>query len=263
VVAQPEYCVVEKNLRQTMRFFGQASGRGSVAERDGVLLIDSGVDYAVFNIAMLTHSVEDQQELARRAATAARFFDARGARWSLWLCDDLVAEPVRRQTQSVFAAERLRRLTEAPGMIADRLRAPDRALPPVECRPVVDAATRADFAHLTSINFDIPFSTCQTVYANEQAWAHDYHGYVGYYQNTAVATIAIVVAAGSVGVYSVSTLPHHRRRGYAESLMRQVLAKYARETGLERTLLQATRAGFDMYRKMGYRVVSHFTVYMT
>jgi len=263
VVAEPEYCLIERNLRATMRFFGQASGKGEVAERDGVLLIDSGVDYAVFNIAMLTHAVASADDLTRRAATAAGFFEERGTRWSLWVCDDLLGEPARRHAQAIFAGERLRRLTEAPGMIADRLGPPDRVLPAVECRPVADAATRADFAHITSLNFDIPFATCQAVYATEQAWTHDYHGYVGYYQNTAVATVAAVVAADSIGIYSVSTLPHYRHRGYAESLMRQVVATYTRQTGIERTMLQATRAGFDMYRKMGYRVVSHFTVYMT
>ena len=122
---------------------------------------------------------------------------------------------------------------------------------------------RADFAHITSLNFDIPFATCRIVYGTEKAWSHDYRGYVGYYKGTAVTTLAVVVAAESIGIYSVSTLPQYRRKGYAESLMRLVIADYTRRTGLERTVLQATRAGFDMYKKMGYRAVSHFSVYMT
>jgi ribosomal protein S18 acetylase RimI-like enzyme len=246
-----------------MRFFGQASGCGDIAERDGVLLIDSGVNYAVFNIAMLTGAVDSPEMLARRTATAARYFEERQTRWSLWICDEMLSEPARRHSNTIFGGERLRRLTEAPGMIADRLNSIERALPRVECRPVIDAATRADFAHITSLNFDIPFATCRTVYGSEDAWSHDYHGFVGYYRGTAVTTLAVVVAAESIGIYSVSTLPQYRRKGYAESLMRQVIAEYTRRTGLERTVLQATRAGFDMYKKMGYRAVSHFSVYMT
>jgi ribosomal protein S18 acetylase RimI-like enzyme len=262
-VAVLEHSIIERNLRSTMRFFGQASGRGDITERNGVLLIDSGVNYAVFNIAMLTSSVESSDTLTRRVTTAARHFDERQTRWSLWMCDEMLAESARRLSHSIFGGERLRRLTEAPGMIADRIQPPDRALPNVDSRPVVDAATRADFAHITSLNFDIPFATCETVYCTEQAWAHDYHGFVGYYQGHAVSTLAVVVAADSIGIYSVSTLPQYRRKGYAESLMRQVIAEYTRRTGIHRTVLQATRAGFDMYRKMGYRAVSHFSVYMT
>lgn len=246
-----------------MRFFGQAAGSGDVTERDGVLLIDSGVNYAVFNIAMLTAPVENPEMLSRRTAAAARYFESRNARWSLWICDEMLAETALRQSNTIFGGEKLRRLTEAPGMMADRLSSISRALPIVDCRAVCDATTRADFAHITSLNFDIPFATCRSVYCSEHAWEHDYHGYVAYYKGTAVTTMAVVLAADAIGIYSVSTLPQYRRKGYAEAMMRQVIAEYTRRTGVERTVLQATRAGFDMYKKMGYRAVSHFSVYMT
>jgi ribosomal protein S18 acetylase RimI-like enzyme len=101
------------------------------------------------------------------------------------------------------------------------------------------------------------------VYESEGAWQHDYVGYVGYVNGIAVSTIAVVVAAGAVGVYSVGTLQGFRRRGYGEALMRQVLSAYARETGITRSVLQATRAGYTMYDKMGYRVATRFSVYIT
>ncbi len=262
-MGEPEYSIVESNLRATMRFFGEASGTGDITERDGVLLIDSGVNYAVFNIAMLTRAVSKPDALSRSLATATQYFDARHTRWSMWVCDDMLSEPLRKQAPGIFGFRNLRRLTEAPGMLADRIRPPGRALPAIDCRPVADAATRADFAHVTSLNFDIPFGTCRAIYGTEKAWNNDYRGYIAYYRGMAVATMAVVVAAGSIGIYSVSTLPQYRRKGYAESLMRQVIGEYSRATGLERSVLQATRAGVEMYRKMGYREVSHFTVYMT
>ena len=57
MVTEAEYSIVDRNLRAAMPFFGLACGTGDVTERDGMLLIDSGVNYAVFNIAMLTGSV--------------------------------------------------------------------------------------------------------------------------------------------------------------------------------------------------------------
>lgn len=245
-----------------MPFFGLASGHGSVSEQDGMLLIDSGVNYGVFNIAMFAGAVGDEDALRRRLATAGQFYEQQKTRWSLWVCDDLIT-PLRNRAGAIFAEKGLRRLTEAPGMLAERLRPPDRLLPEVECRAVADAATRADFAHATSLNFDIPFGTCKLVYGGEEAWRHAYHGFVGYWRGIPVTTTAAVVAAGAIGIYSVGTLQHHRRKGYAEALVRQVIAHYRRETGIERTVLQATRAGYDMYRKMGYRDVGHFSVYMT
>jgi GNAT superfamily N-acetyltransferase len=262
-VVEPEYSIIERNLRETMVFFGVASGFGDVTERDGVLLIDSGVNYGVFNIAMLTSAVKNPEALVARIATAATHFGQRRTRWSMWVCEELLADAARKRAAQCFLGERLRRLTEAPGMIADAIRPPARPLPQLEWRKVNDAAARADFAHLTSLTFDIPLPTCRSVYGNEQAWSHHYHGYVGYVSDRAVTTVAAVVAANSIGIYSVGTLPEFRRRGFAEALMRVVIDEHRMETGIERTVLQATRAGYDMYLKMGYRPVSHFTVYMT
>ena len=148
-------------------------------------------------------------------------------------------------------------------MIAERLAEPTRRLPEIECRRVGDRQTRTDFTEITSANFDIPRSTCRLIYEPERAWKFDYAGYVGYRDGHAVTTIAVVLPADAASVYSVSTLPAFRRHGYAEALMPHVLAEYARDTGIERTVLQATRAGYAMYQRMGYREVTRFSVYIT
>jgi ribosomal protein S18 acetylase RimI-like enzyme len=262
-VAVSDYSIVERNLRAAMKFFGRASGTGDIKERDGVLLIDSGVGYSVFNIAMLTAPVSSAEMLAARIRTAAEHYNQRGTRWSMWLCEEMLDARVRPRVSTLFAGEGLRRLTDAPGMIAARLRPPERSLPAVESRRVNDATTRGDFAHITSLNFDIPFATCQIVYGNSGAWVHDYHGYVAYVRGAPVASAAVVIAEGSIGLYSVSTLMQFRHKGYAEALMRDVIRSYAEQTGLERTVLQATRLGYEMYLKMGYRPVSRFVVYMS
>jgi GNAT superfamily N-acetyltransferase len=262
-VAEPASSIVERNLRAAMKFFGQASGVGDVTETKEVLLIDSGVNYSVFNIAMLTCAPADIEALSGGVRAAARYYKARQTRWSIWICEDSLSEQLRRLMPAALANQRMHKLTEAPGMIAERLRPPLRRLPKIDWLPVNNAATRSDFSHITSVNFDIPFATCQLVYGNEQAWSHDYHGFVAYADGMPVATTAVVMAAGAIGIYSVSTLPQYRRRGYAEALMRCVIEKYRAEAGTETTVLQATRSGYDMYLKMGYRPVSRFIVYMT
>jgi GNAT superfamily N-acetyltransferase len=259
----PDYSIIEQNLRSTMPFFGYASGRGAVQEDSGVLMIDSGVNYAVFNIAMLTAPVGSREELDGRLTIAAEFFRRRGARWSKWVCIDLMPKPVRKKLGSILESHHLRPLTDAPGMIAERLLPPTRPLPYIRWRPVEDAQTRLDFTHLTSINFEIPFSTCRQVYEREAAWESCYRGYIGYTGRTAVVTMATVTAAQAIGIYSVGTLPDYRHRGYAEALMRQVIADIGRTTGIERTVLQATRAGHQMYLRMGYRDSTRFVVYIS
>lgn len=246
-----------------MPFFGLASGRGLVQEDSNVLLIDSGVNYTVFNIAMLSAPVATKEELDGRLRIASEFFRQRGTRWSVWLCSDLLPKNVYKKIGPLLAAHHLRPLTDAPGMIAERLLPPFRPLPYIKWLPVDDAQTRLDFTHLTSINFEIPFATCRLVYERQNAWEGSYRGYIGYAGRTAVVTMATVTTGDAIGVYSVGTLPEYRHKGYAEALMRQVVADITKKTGIERTVLQATRAGHEMYLKMGYHDATRFLVYIS
>lgn len=254
--------MVEQNLRSAMRFFGRASGVGTVHESDGMVLIDSGVNYTVFNIAMMNGPVGSAAELDRRIGTAARWYGARNARWSQWVCEDHLPASLRGKAGGIFLRHRMRPLSEAPGMVADRLQPAGEKLPAIQWERVADARTRTEFAHLTTVGFDIPFATSRRIYEPDWAWQADYEGYVGYVRGRPVSTVAIVVAAESIGVYSVMTLPDERRHGYAEALMRTVLREVSARTGIERTVLQATRAAHSMYRRMGYRDVTNFSVYM-
>jgi len=154
-------------------------------------------------------------------------------------------------------------ISHPPGMLAEALKPPVRALPALECRPVRDAAARAAFAEITANSFDIPYMVARSVYSREQAWQGDYHGFVGVVNGQVVAIAAMVAAAGALGVYSLATVPAFRRKGYGEALLRAAAGEMSRRTGLTRLVLQSTEAGYELYRRMGFRDVTRFTVYLT
>src|SRR5437763_17090329 len=112
-----------------------------------------------------------------------------------------------------------------------------------EMRRVEDKDTRASFAEITSICFDIPYLVSRTVYSREQAWNRGYEGFVAYVEGKAVAIVAMVAAADAIGVYSLATLPAYRRRGYGEALLRAAGAEMIRRTECSRFVLQSTEAG--------------------
>ena len=53
-----ELVLLDENLRAAMQFFAGATGTGDVQHFDSSLAIHSGLDYGVFNIAMLTQAVK-------------------------------------------------------------------------------------------------------------------------------------------------------------------------------------------------------------
>jgi ribosomal protein S18 acetylase RimI-like enzyme len=256
-----EFLAVEENLRTAMRFFAEATGSGDICALPGALALFSGLDYGVFNIALLEGG--GGTNLEATLAEVARYFKKRTLRWSFWLCEDLLDAHTRRRARQIFSDFGLRAISHPPGMIAPELLPPVRPLPAIECRPVADKATREAFAEITSVSFEIPTLVAHAVYTPERAWKGAYQGFVGLVNGRAVSITAIVPAGGALGIYSVGTLPLFRRQGYGEALMRAAINEVQRRTGIHRLVLQSTEAGYALYRRMGFHDATKFTVYLT
>lgn len=259
-----DFQIVDANLRTAMRFFGDATGAGETRPMNGALAIYSGLDYGVFNIALLEgHPPDGIEGFNGRLAQCASYFAPRTMRWSFWLCEDSLDAATRRRARAVLMDRDLRPISQAPGMLAEALAPPVRPLPKIECLPVADRATRQAFGALTAVSFDIPVGIAKTVYEPERAWFGDYRGFVGLVGGKAVGIVAIVATADALGVYSLSTLPECRRLGYGEALLRAAVAVEQQRTGIRRVVLQSTDAGYSLYRRLGFNEVAKFSVYLT
>ena len=255
------FLTIDENLRTAMRFFGHATGSGEVHELDGAVALYSGLDYGVFNIALLTRPVTD--DLETRLAAIARFFRERTLRWSVWMCEDMLDPASRRRERQTLANFGMRAISNPPGMMAERLLPPVRPLPVIECLPVSDAKTRRAFAELTSVSFDIPYMIANAVYSRPEAWNGDYQGFVGLVDGRVVAIAAMVAASGVIGVYSLATQPQYRRHGYGEAVLRAAAGQTSERTGITRMCLQSTEAGYNLYKTMGFRDSTRYVVYLT
>lgn len=252
------------NLLTAMRFFGSSRKSGEIREMPGVCLVSCGLNYAAFNAALLSDPLGvDRNQLRQRIEAPAKHFHSRNLRWTYWLCDDYLDHTLRRESKQLFNSYGLSRLTEPPGMFAERLLPPKRPIKALAVRRVQDEPTRRAFAQITSISFEIPQTICREIYGYGPAWDGDFHGYVGYADGVPVSAAATVVAANVVGVYSVGTLPQCRGRGYAEALMRHALSIEREKTGIEETVLQATNSGRALYEQMGYREITRFSVFIS
>lgn len=256
----PRFALVDRNLRGAMRFFGQATGTGSIHAFDRAEAVYSGLDYGVFNIAFLTASVSVGRDLSEILTQCSQHYRGHKVRWSFWLCEDLLDPPPRRRSRDIFAEFGLRPISQAPGMMAPSLAPVSRALPQIDVRPVSAPAIRSAFAELTSICFDIPFNIARAVYEPESAWKGSYQGFVAFVRDRPVSIVALVRDQETLGIYSLGTVPECRRRGYGEALLRTAIAQYQKQ---ETLVLESTEAGYPLYRRLGFRDVAKFTVYLT
>jgi ribosomal protein S18 acetylase RimI-like enzyme len=256
--------MVARNLRHTMTSYARSSESGEVTEAPGVLMVNSGVPYAVFNSALLTESFSgDITGIERTVRLAADHYRRRRLPWSCWTCDDFYLDGVRDLAPRVFGRLGLRMVAEHQGMIADRVAPLDRPLPAMEVREVKEDATRRDFVRVAADVFYVPGKVAGRVYGSDRFWRGHMVGWVGYVQGRPVSIAATDTDAAAVGVYSVGTISGLRGRGYGECVTRHAVESAQRATGHHRSTLQSTLAGLALYRRLGYRPASRFSVYVS
>ncbi len=258
--ASLDFRSVESNLRHSFRVLASHRPSGELRELDGVTIASAGVVFQMFNAAFLASPVESDGELEKRIAAAATHFAIRQQEWAYWICEDWLALKVRRRARQVFRNHGLHVSAELPGMVAERLRLPERGCPALEIRRVADGPTQDAFCAVGSTCFNVPPPWFREVFENRAVW-RDFAGYVGYADGEPVTTAATVAGAGVIGLYNVATLPPHQRRGYGEAVTRHALARAGEEHGIWRSVLQATPQGLRLYERMGFRSVTTVTVY--
>lgn len=252
---------MEQNLRMALGSFARAKSTGELRAFPGITVCCADVDFAMFNSSVITERVENSRELEARIETAAAYYAKRKLPWSCWLCRDWVDQASRGRVIDTFYRNGLHLVVELPGMEAPRLAPPLRPLPELVYRRVEDEPTRADFNHIMAATFGIPFSISKQIYQSPATWQGEMKGWVGYLGREPVSSAATLVAGGVAGVYAVGTIPRHRRKGYAEAVMRHALAQARLESGIERTVLEASDQGYRLYEKMGYRTVTRYAVF--
>jgi ribosomal protein S18 acetylase RimI-like enzyme len=255
-----EFQLVADNLRESFRVVAAHRAGGEVRELPGASIASAGVTFQMFNAAFLAAPVATEPELVQRLLTTAMHFQTRGLEWAYWVCEDWMEPRVRRRSRKIFEKHGLRLSTELPGMLAERVQPPVRALPRIEVRRVCDAATRDAFCEIGSVCFHVPIPWFREVFDNEGVF-RQFAAYVGYFDGAPVSTAAVVVGGGAVGVYNVATLPQSQRRGYGEAVMRHALADARQTEGMMPVILQSTPAGLRLYQRMGFREVARVAVY--
>jgi GNAT superfamily N-acetyltransferase len=255
------YGAIEENLRATLAVFARAKAEGETRSWAGLTANCSAVDFSMFNAAILTAPAASDSELNRRIEIAAEFFTERRLPWSFWVCRDWLGQSLRASVEKVFCSHGLHLAMELPGMEAERLDPPSRTLPQLDYRPVEDEETRLAFSHIMSVTFGVPLTVAREIYASKNTWHGDLKGWVAYLNGDAVATAATLATPGVIGLYAVGTLPHQRRTGCAEAVVRYALDEAHAFSDSGRTVLESSDAGFHLYRRMGYRTITRYAIF--
>jgi GNAT superfamily N-acetyltransferase len=228
------------NMRAFYRLLGERSPGGAVLEREGLLaaIVPSCPNRSIVNAVVF----DGAEELASaKEALRAAYSEACVRAWTVWVPE---------------ADREAARLLERWGHELD---AKPRAM-------TLDLAG-VDFGGAEGIEWERTSDTDVVAAINEQAYGlpagelvsattglagAPLDLYLARLDGEPAACVATVDEGGDCGIYLVATLKAAQRRGLASALMRQALVD-ARDRGCGTSSLQATKAGFPVYRRLGYR----------
>jgi GNAT superfamily N-acetyltransferase len=225
-----------------------------VIESPEIVLTDAGLPSDTFNIICRARLAADQAP--QQIRNAIRFFQQSGRPFSWWVGP---ADRPANLGQLLLDAG-LQRADGELAMAANLAALPtsDSAPADLEIRRVRSIAELQDFAQVIAGPAERRFyelAAPALLAADSPQWL-----YVGYMGDRPVATAELTASGGIAGLYNISTIESHRRRGIGTALTLRPLLD-ARDAGFRTGFLQAAAAGVGMYTRIGFQRFGDITEY--
>jgi len=256
-----DFHAVERNMRDLFRLLAARRPEGEVRELPGLTVASAGSAFQMFNAVFLNSPVADQTDLERRLALASVSLKARGLPWAFWVCEGWLPVSLRRRLPKVCERYGLHLGSEMPGMVTEALSGPERLCPGLQFRPVTDEIRLREFCQVGALCFHVPPPWFDEIFDRPDRFTGVLRAWVGYAEGQPVSTAAAVIAEHETGIYNIATVPEFRERGYGEAMLRHVVAQVRARPGPNRLVLQSTRQGLRLYRRLGFSTVTRVLVF--
>ncbi len=216
-----------------------ASTGGRVWEREGVsaAIVPGSPKRSFFNSVLY----EDPESVVASIGELERVYAEAGVEaWTVWVpkADTDVAAALE------TAGHRLDATPRAMAMPIGDLRAP-------EPDPELEIREEPDYELVSSLN-EVAYGFASGEFPVMQGDLSALRTYLGSIEGETAACAGAFTNGSDCEIVFVAVLPEGRGRGISGRLMARALAD-AMDQGLETTTLQATKLGYPVYVKLGYR----------
>ncbi len=251
---------VEANLLGHVSFVQQRLPGMTVDHRDGLVIVDSGLDSNTFNKVLAVRLAE--RDADARIDEALTYVHETGRPFTWWLgpCSRPLDLEQRLQQRGLTPDE------YELGMTIELEAAPVQVAEPsgTSIVAVSDAEQLADFAGVLASLADPPDEVVIEFFtrAVDHLLPEDcpMRFYIAYVDGVAAAVSELFLGGGVAGVHMVATAESYRRRGLGMALTWRALEE-GRRRGLVTGALQASAQGQPVYERLGFAPCGRFVEY--
>jgi ribosomal protein S18 acetylase RimI-like enzyme len=253
--------LADLNLFEAAREMARWSADSEISEAFELLLI-SGADPFPIGYANAAFALSADEPASPQLVIedARRFFSERKRGFTLW------TRAHRDAPLAAAAADAgLTRVSDTPAMLLTAA-TPDPQLPPgASLAFVEDAAGARAFASVAVrayASVGMPVEASSRLFATPERMLRPHViAVVGSQDGEPVSAAAAILSHGVAGVYWVGTVESHRRRGLGAACT-SLVGNTAFARGAAAVVLQASRQGETVYRRMGYREITRYAWYV-
>lgn len=153
----------------------------------------------------------------------------------------------------------------ATEMAANLKSLPDKSPTPSDLKilPVVAGKTLRQWIHVASIGFGVreEFEKVWYDFFVDAVFDTRFRTYLAVLNGQPVGTSQLFLSAGVAGIYNVTCIPEARGQGIGAAITLAPLLK-AREMEYQVAILQASRLGYNIYRRLGFQDFGKLSVYL-
>jgi ribosomal protein S18 acetylase RimI-like enzyme len=250
--------VADRNLAEFAKVQALWSCGGEVVASDDLQLAASQTRFpaGMSNSAMPVGPSPDAPQASAWLMRARAFFAARERGFTVYAREERDAALVE-----ACRALGMQAMDSSPGMVLDAAVPEPAPAPGVRIARVTDATGVADFVSVAAPAYALlamPEAVTRAIFAQPERMRNpELALLVAYLDGVPAATAISLLSHGIAGLYWVATRPELQRRGLADAITRRASNDaFARGAGC--VVLQASKFGEPVYRRMGFREVTRY-----
>jgi ribosomal protein S18 acetylase RimI-like enzyme len=247
------------NLAESVREMTRWHADGRIIEQNDLLITKGPGTSPVTNCVMRT-GPGAKPDADTAMGMIRDYYDQHDSGFSIYIRDHIDTD-----LKSACESLKMAKISDAPGMVIDTI-IPQKPLEKnIEIRTANDIKGASDFASVAIDSYQslgMRAELGKKIFAMPERMLKPHmHMAVAYVDDVPSSCAFALFSHSIAGVYWVGTSRNARGRGLAEACTRAV-TNYALERGASAVVLQASRFGEPVYRRMGFSEFTRYPWYM-